>query len=106
VSADWTFRTITGEPFANRAARRQWRASITKKFPYHIDLVPPAGHTLQAFEDALVEHLTPLKDKIEMYTDQVGPVAFVRYFFKDAADATTFREKFAIYVATPAVKPS
>ena len=74
--------------------RTNWRQDIATRFPHCVDLVPPDDGFSDEVEDKIVQFLTPLFGRYELYPDVQGNEDFIRYCFAQEQDAVAFHAAF------------
>jgi hypothetical protein len=77
----------------NRPDREKWRAEISAKFPYHVDVVPPPTGYSRSEEEEIREFLASRIGTFDLFGEIADGAPFVRYCFLHAADAQAFRER-------------
>ena len=78
----------------SRLDREKWRAEISAKFPYHVDVVPPPMGYSRSEEDEIREFLETRVGTFNVFGAIADGTPFVRYCFFHAADAQAFYERF------------
>ena len=88
----------------SRSDREKWRAEISAKFPYHVDVVPPPMGYSRSEEAQITEFLASRIGTFDLFGAIADGAPFIRYCFEHAADAQAFRERFDLATETATLK--
>ena len=78
----------------SREEREKWRQEVSKRFPHHVDVVPPpTGYSLSE-EEEIMNFLESRVGTFDLFGVIADGTAFIRYCFEHAADADAFRGQF------------
>jgi hypothetical protein len=78
----------------SRSDHEKWRAEISAKFPYHVDVIPPPMGYSRSEEEEIREFLESRIGTFDLFGAIADGTPFVRYCFLHAADAQAFCERF------------
>jgi hypothetical protein len=73
--------------------REKWRAEISAKFPYHVDVVPPPMGYSRSEEEEIMEFLESRIGTFDLFGVIADGMPFVRYCFLHAADGQAFYQR-------------
>ena len=63
--------------------------------PHYVDLIPPSGGFADSVEEEIIQFLESRSGTFDLYGEIATGDAFIRYCFKNAADAEAFHTQFA-----------
>jgi hypothetical protein len=88
----------------NRQEREKWRQETSRRFPHHVDIVPPPTGYSVSEEEAIMTFLESRVGTFDLFGAIADGTAFIRYCFEHAADAEAFRKQFDPAASTATLK--